>query len=29
MPKPRVAVALFHEAADASRPTAQLLKGCP
>lgn len=29
MPKPRVAVALFHERAGTSPLTAQLLKGCP
>jgi hypothetical protein len=29
MPKPRVAVALFHEVSGTSPLTAQLLKGCP
>ncbi len=29
MPKPRVAVALFHEAAGTSKPAAQPLKVCP
>ncbi len=28
MPKPRVAVALFHDVFGASLPTAQSLKGC-
>lgn len=28
MPKPRVAVALFHEVFDASLPVAQSFEGC-